>query len=385
MLIATCIFALLVLASCAYLFLSFFLTCQFNYQRARFDLDVPVECWPSVSQLKPLVQLPKDPGEWQGLRSFLEQDYPAPQQVILALDSKAQISHEFLPNDLTAPVDFSCAEVEAANRKLAVCIPAQRAMRYEYVMISDADMVASPLLLQRAMTPLVYDKRVGMVTCLYIVKRFSTPGALLEALSVCDFVSSVLVARLVEGLKFALGAVMLLKRSTLEEIGGLEAIKDYLADDYQLGYRVAQSGRQVALATEVVEDVLPPMSFKDYFLHQLRWMRTYRISRPGGFCAFLITQGFLWSALMLCCGAQYWWARYLAYFWLLTRLFTGFCNWNILAGSWRVGWGVLAAPVKDFFYLILWALSWLGSEVRWGERCYQVTPEGKLVEREAQA
>ena len=95
---------------------------------------------------------------------------------------------------------------------------------------------------------------------------------------------------------------MALTRQALTAIGGLAPLADFLADDYQLGFRVAQAGLQVKILPYVVETNNPEMSFSDYLAHQLRWARTYRVCRPGGYLAYGITHALFYSLALLAAG-----------------------------------------------------------------------------------
>ena len=109
-------------------------------------------------------------------------------------------------------------------------------------------------------------------------------------------------AHYVEGIRFALGATMALSRQALSAIGGFAPLADFLADDYQLGCRVAQAGLQVKILPYVVETHNPEMSFSDYLAHQLRWARTYRVCRPRGYLAYGITHALVYSLVLLAAG-----------------------------------------------------------------------------------
>ena len=376
-----------VLASCAYLIMNCGVVYVFKREQEQARNLIEADCGgikyagecPPVTQIKPLRTYPNS-DEWQALQSFAAQDYPSLNQVILAVDSEEAASGGDGASNLRtlAPnAEVSIGSVEAMNKKIGVCLPALERAQGGIIAISDADMVASPRLL-RCLSLALQDKNTGLATCLYTVKHMPTFGALCEGLSVNDFGVSVLVARLVEGINFALGAVMALNRSTLKAIGGLEAIKDHLADDYQLGLRTSQLGKKVVLAAEVVEDVVGPLTFKEYFIHQLRWMRTYKASRPGGFFAFIITQGLLWSSLLLLSSGAESWCLLLASLWLLLRWGETFYSWNVLAGSNKVGRYAFLAPIKDFFYLVLWFGAFLGDNVEWGGVRYSIDKEGKM-------
>lgn len=334
--------------------------------------------WPSVSQIKPVHRLG---GELRDcLASFLGQDYPGPVEVILAcrVDSPGlQDLVGGLRRDFARlPLHLVTGERPGSNRKIASCTMALEEASGELLVLSDADMRVPPEYLRRVVQPFA-DPRVGLVTCLYVVRRASGLGAALEGLSVADFSASVLVARRVEGLSFALGATMAVRREALEAAGGLEALRDYLADDYQLGNRVAAAGWKVALAGVVVEDVVGPTPFLEYFSHQLRWMRTYRICRPRGHAAFLVTQGLLWALGFLAASGPgpFGWGVLAG--WLALRTATACATWRLLGGAPAARWALLA-PFKDLLYLGLWLLSLGGSRVQWGEKAWRLRRDGRM-------
>lgn len=386
------IFALGTVASCAYLTIVIWVTSKFKAERQEARkktlYSVNKNYIPNITQIKPLRTVP-DASERTCLKSFIEQDYPS-NQVIFALDGQQNNiqwpEEEKLLLSLGNNVEVSLGYTEALNKKISVCIEAEKKAKGEIVILSDADMIAPPNLL-RDIANLANHGDVGLVTSLYTVKRMVSYGSLFEGVSVNDFCASVLVARLVEGISFALGAVMAVKKEALQKIGGLEAIKDYLADDYQLGFRVAQSGSRVVLSHEVVEDVVGDMSFSDYFTHQLRWMRTYRVSRPGGFLSFFITQGLFWSSMLMLttsfCGSS--WsvlAGVLSAIWLFLRFISSSYTWSVFAENNRFFQAkyLFASIAKDFIYIILWLLAFVGDTVEWSGKKYQVMKDGTLKE-----
>lgn len=381
---------LLVVASCAYHLLAWLLTRHFAASlrpspRAATEpaqsgalAAVRPRLWPAVTQIKPLHRVD---GELRDcLASFLGQDYPGPVEVLLVARPATPGLEELercLRRDLPRrALRLVTGERPGSNRKIASCALAMEQGTRDLVVLSDADMRVAPDYLQRVVQGFV-DPRVGMVTCLYAVQRATGLGAALEGLSVADFAASVLVARRVEGLSFGLGATMAVRREALEQVGGLEALRDYLADDYQLGNRIATAGWRVALAPVVVEDVVGRVPFGEYFSHQLRWMRTYRISRPAGHVAFLVTQGLPWSVGFLAATGFRATGWAVLGGWLALRVLTAVSCWRLLAGTPAARWGLLA-PLKDLLYLVLWVLSLGGTTVRWGDQVFRLRRDGRM-------
>src|SRR5262249_28815295 len=148
---------------------------------------------------------------------------------------------------------------------------------------NDSDIRIQRDYLRRVIAPLA-DPTVGLVTCLYRGIPNETFGSRLESLGIStDFCPGVLVARQIEEINFGLGSTLAFRRGDLRAIGGFESLADYLADDYQLGRRIAERGLKVELSDVVVNTFLPRYSFSDFFSHQLRWARTIRDSRFWGY------------------------------------------------------------------------------------------------------
>ncbi len=381
---------LLLLASLLYHLLAWALTHQFVASEGVRERPGPgpagsgalaavrARLWPAVSMIKPIHRVNSDLRD--GLVSFLGQDYPGPVEILLT-SSEASDELQDLARELTGAfpsrrVRLLVGQRPGSNRKIAACIVALEQARHDLVVLSDADMRVPPDYLRRVVQPFA-DPRVGLVTCLYAARSTSGLGAALEGLSDADFSASVLVARRVEGLSFALGATMAFRRQALAEAGGLEAVRDYLADDYHLGHRVQGAGWKLALAGVVVEDLVGSPGLGDFFSHQLRWMRTYRLCRPGGHVAFLVTQGLPWSLGYLACvgGAPVGW--WVLGGWLTIRALTARSTWRLLAGTPAANWG-LVTPLKDLLYLGLWFLSLGGSTVRWGQQLFRVGRDGRM-------
>ena len=210
---------------------------------------------PGISVLKPVKGLEAD--TYECLASFVHQEYPD-LQVLLGV---ADPSDPVLPvlrelQEKNPGVDIQviiCPEELGLNPKISTLRQLLPQARNEILVISDSDVRARPDLLTRLAAAL-QQPGAGLATCLYRSGPVYTSGAALEALSIsADFIPSVAMAHYVEGINFALGAVMALPQKVLESIGGFAAIADYLADDYQLGYRVSQTRLKVSLLPYVVE------------------------------------------------------------------------------------------------------------------------------------
>jgi ceramide glucosyltransferase len=266
------------------------------------------------------------------------------------------------------------------NPKVSILRQLEPRARYEVCVVADSDVKVGPDFLSR-ITDALADPGTGLVSCPYRSGPVRTLGAALEALTIsADFLPSVAVARQVEGIRFALGAAVGLRREVLAAIGGFAAITDHLADDYQLGWLVHRQGLDVRVLPYVVETVNPDLSFSAYFLHQLRWTRTYRVCRPGGYLAYGVTHGLVFAlALWAASGLQPWAlgliGAYLALRGLVALTSERFCLRGELPAV-----AFLLLPLKDLLAFVLWALSFAGHHVTWRGRRFRLTRDGKLVE-----
>ncbi|MGC2770750.1 MAG: glycosyltransferase, partial [Candidatus Sulfotelmatobacter sp.] len=238
------------------------------------------------------------------------------------------------------------------------------------LIVNDSDIRVEPDYLRRVIAPLA-DRRVGLVTCLYRGVAGATLGSRLEGLGIStDFCPSVLAARQLEGgVRFGLGSTLAFRREELEKIGGFESFVDYLADDYELGRRIAGLGLTVKLSHVVVETFLPLYRLREFFAHQLRWARGVRDARAGGYMGLIFTFGIVWSLLALAASRAALWAWVALTITLFLRLavalFVGrgvLRDHQILKNAWLI-------PLRDLIAAAVWVVSLGGHTVTWrGER-----------------
>jgi len=335
---------------------------------------------PPVSILKPLKG--QDPDMYESFRSHCLQDHPQYEIIFGVSDANdpavrevERLRSEFPNSSIQLIV---CDEQLGTNIKVSNLVQMVRATRYDHFVVSDSDIRVRPDYLRKVVAPLV-DKKVGMVTCLYRGVPAGTLGSKLESLGIStDFSAGVLVARLVEGtLKFALGSTMAFRRRDLQAIGGFESFVDYLADDYELGRRIAGLGREVCISEVVVETFLPPYTMQQYFAHQLRWARGVRDARPGGYVGLLFTFGWQWAALAVLASRGADWAWGLAAAAIFLRMVSA---WVVAAGALhdrQVTRFLPLIPLRDVAGVLIWLASFAGNTVVWRGERFQLK-RGKL-------
>ena len=332
----------------------------------------PTQTLPPVSLLKPLKGT--DPDIYESFRSHCLQDYLA-YEIIFgvndpddpAVASVQKLQREFPERRIQLVVSPNKL---GANVKVSNLEHMLQAARYEHLLVNDSDIRVERDYLRRVIAPLA-DQNVGMVTCLYRGVAASTLGSQLESLGIStDFCPGVLVARQLEGgLRFGLGSTLAFRRTDLERIGGFRSIVDFLADDYELGRRIANLGLQVLLSDVVVETQLPAYDLRGFLAHQLRWARGVRDSRTGGYIGLATTYGLMWALLTLIASQTAPWSWAVLTVTVLLRL----------AMALAVGKSVLAdrhllrhlwlLPVRDLVAVVVWIASFLGHTVTWrGDR-----------------
>jgi ceramide glucosyltransferase len=210
-----------------------------------------------------------------------------------------------------------------------------------------------------------------MVTCLYRGVAEATLGSRLESLGIStDFCAGVLAALQLEGgIRFGLGSTLAFRRAELEKIGGFDSILDHLADDYELGKRIADLGLAVKLSDVVVETFLPPYRLRDFFAHQLRWARGVRDARAGGYFGLVFTFGILWALLGVAASKGALWSWKALASTLFLRLAVALIvGWNVLRDRQVLKYAWLI-PLRDLVAVMVWIASLGGHTVTWrGDR-----------------
>jgi ceramide glucosyltransferase len=330
--------------------------------------------YPPVSILKPVRG--RGPGFYEGIRSHALIDYP--QFEILfgvhhpddpACKDVARLAAEFPEHAIRLVV---CPR-QLPNGKVAVLADLAREARYPVLVINDGDIVVGRDYL-RAVVPALNVPQTGLSTCLYRARGATFP-ARWEALGIAtDFAPSVLVARAIGVAEFALGSTMALRAGDLERIGGFEAVGDYLADDYQLGRRITELGYHIVLARAVVETGLAGETWSDIWRHQLRWSRTIRVSRPGGYFGYVITNASVWAALAAAAGA---WPVAAAC--LALRMLAGVVTGVLVLGDGEVARRWFLMPFRDLWGFAVWLAGTVGSTVEWQGEKLRLDKEGRIL------
>ncbi len=331
---------------------------------------LPESNLPPVSILKPLKGV--DPEIWESFCSHCEQDYPQfhvqlifgvsePADPALEVVRKLQAKYPNLPIELIV-----CNRVLGANIKVSNLVQMLPAARHETLLVNDSDIRVPSDYLRKVITPL-RDASVGLATCLYRGAAGPTLGSRLEALGIgTDFVPGVLSARFLErGLRFGLGSTLAFRRRDLEAIGGFEPLLDYLADDYELGRRIAATGKKVELSAATVTTFLPAYTLRQFFQHQVRWSRTIRDARHWGYAGLLFTFGLPWALATLAAARGAAWAWGLFALTVAARLAVGIVAAAVVLNDRQIFRNVALLPLRDLIAPLVWAAGFMGNRIHW--------------------
>jgi len=376
--ILACTLGIISVISCLYCAVCLIATAKYLQDRKRSPAP---SIRPSISLLKPLKGT--DPEMYQSLRSHCVQQYDDYEIVFgvntpddPALASVRALQHEFPACKIRVVV---CDRVIGSNRKVSNLAQMTEVAAYDFLVINDGDIRVAPQYLSTIASELE-SPEVGLVTCLYAAVPGNGAWSKVESLGIStDFVPGILVAKLTEGrLKFALGSTMALRKSALERIGGFAAIADYLADDYQLGARIASSGLKVELSRMAVQTFLPNYYSSNFVSHQLRWARTIRSSRPAGYAGLPLTFTFFWALLTLAIVGPKPWAAALFLIACVLRGVVATTTAMLVLRDRTFAHSAWLLPFRDLLAPIIWLGGLVGNKIEWRGERFELR-KGKLI------
>ena len=332
------------------------------------------EFFPAVSLLKPVKGL--DPEMYASFASHCLQDYPGEYEIVFAAGSPddpavgaiERLRAEFPERAIRLVI---CPETLGTNGKVSSLAQALPAIRFDYILINDSDILVSPHYLRRIMggfaAPSRTGGKIGMVTALYRGKAYRTVGSRMEAVGIAtDFVPSVLTARYLErGTRFGMGSTLAVSREALDAVGGFLPLVDYVADDYQLGAGISAKGYEVVLSREVVETSVPAYRFGEFLTHQMRWARTVRDARPWGYSGLVFSYGLAWALLNVAASGLSLESLALLSITLAARVAVALLVGGEILGDHQVMRDLWLLPARDLVALAVWAWSYAGTTVEW--------------------
>ena len=342
---------------------------------------------PPVSLLKPLHG--GEPNLETHLATFFEQDYPAYEILFCARrldDAGLMAARRVASLYPQIPVQFlASGEPTVPNAKILSLDLMARAAKHDLLIISDSDVRVDRKYV-REVAGAFADASVGAVTCLY--RGVAAQGGLwsrIEAAAMSiEMSAGVLVADMLEGMKFTLGPTMAVRRSCLEEIGGFLPMGEYCADDFLLGNRVAERGHTVVLSEYVIDHVVLHADFWPSMQHQARWMKSTRFSRPKGHLGTALTFSVpfgLLTAAAICVlhGPRWTWLAGLVLLWSVgTRMLLALAVSKSVLREQSAWQSVLLYPLRDLLGIFFWAASYCSRKVLWRNEIYRLEQDGRM-------
>ena len=372
--------ALVCLCSAGYLAFALFAVERFNYKRKTSISTINFQ--PSVSILKPIYGL--DVELIKNIRSFCQQDYPD-YQIIFGLHSKddpafpivKKIIKEFKKLDVTYVLD---SRLYGSNYKVSNLINMYPTAKHDYLLVADSDMRVSPNYLSDLMSPFA-DSSVGAVTSLYSGSARGKLASSLNAMFINEwFLPSVLISKILQPIKFCLGATMIVRRDLLKKIGGFKSLSNYLADDYMLGKLISDLGYKIHLSDLIVENVVEETSFKDLILHELRWARTLRRVEPLGYFFTFLTDTLIISsvtAIIFYISTQNLGLTLFPVLLVLLARIILHIRTKQITGSSRAG-SVWLIPLRDILSFSIRVISFTGTSIQWRNNAFNVDRSGLI-------
>ena len=373
------LFALLTLSGLAYLLLALWGARDFGHYWRGVRRAKGAGYSPAVSILKPVKGV--DARMYAGLESHCRQEYGGEFEIVfgvssledLAVAEVERLRREF-PGVAIKLVE--CRERLGTSGKVSNLVQMLREARYEHVLVNDSDIFVGPRYLERVMGSFA-DARVGMVTAPYLGRAMAEAGgrvtmwSRLEALGIStDFMAGVLTARKLEGgIRFGLGSTLATTKTALGLAGGLEGLLESLADDYEMGARIAAAGYRVELSDEVVETTVPAYGLRGFWEHQMRWARSTRDSRRWGYVGLGMTYAVPWALMTVVASGLALWSFSLLSVVVLARVAVALSVGVGILRDEQVLRDIWLLPVRDCFGLAVWAWSFAGDTVVWrGDR-----------------
>ena len=336
---------------------------------------------PPISVLKPVRGV--DFASYENFRSFCLQDYPDYEILFCVNDLQdaavplvRRLIEEFPQRSIRL---LANAPQLGSNRKVCNLALLAREAKHDLLAQSDGDVRVGPNYLREMAAPFERDN-AGVLSCFYRGIVQSGLWAEMEALGVAtDFSGGVLVADWKEGVTFALGASVVTTKRWLAKIGGYEALVNVLADDYEIGNRVARAGGRVTIAREVVDTMYPAATFRAFCEHQIRWARTVRLCRPVSHVGLLVTHGLPWTVAGAVAANSANGAIFFVTAYVVLRLLV----------AWAVGvWGLRddtarkrlwMLPLRDAVHFAVWTGSFFSNRVSWGGMEFRLSANGEMA------
>lgn len=333
---------------------------------------------PAMSVLKPLCG--HDDGLEENLRSFMTQDYPE-YEVLFGVhrrDDPAVAVAEKIISELSGQIRARLVitgESPIPNAKAFSLNRMVREAKYDVLVMSDSDVRVTPNLLSHLAQEL-QDDHIGLISCPYRAVPGKSLWSRLEAIGMnTELLGGVMVARMIEGMRFALGCTVAVRRNVLEDMGGFSYLQEFLAEDFVIGQRTAELGHGVLFSSYVIEHRIGSQNMMPNLGHRMRWARSTRRSRPLGYWGQIFTYP-LPLALLLCAAYPAAWP--VLFLTMILRVAAALATARDIVHDpvTQKQWWLL--PVQDVMGFFIWISGFVGDKIVWRDRKCTVMRDGRL-------
>jgi ceramide glucosyltransferase len=368
------VYLLLGIAAIPFIYYLLAMYCSWRFFAETRIASAASDFTPPVSNLKPIRGLDHD--AYENFSSYCKQDYPDYELLFAIGDGDERVveiierlKREFPQRRIRV---IHVAGHTAPNDKVVKLARLVQEAQNEILVINDSDVRVRPDYLRSVVAPL-RDPQVGAVTCLYVSIQEQTLIQKLQSIGmICDFYPGILVARQLDGVKFAFGQTIVTTRKNLAGFGGYTAIENRPADDLLVGRLVAEQGFRVELLPYAVETVADFNSLRQFFFKRLRWMTVMRHMRPWGHLGLIFTQGVAWAFAAFAVRPTV----------VVAAVYLGGYLFLRLTLTWLIGvWGMKQkgvwkkmplVPLWDAWALAIWLLSFTRRSIRWRDIDYRI-------------
>jgi ceramide glucosyltransferase len=326
---------------------------------------------PPVSILKPLCGI--DDGLEANLASFAALAYPEYEVVLGVRDAADPAWPVALAAARRWPGRFRVALQRGdpgLNPKVNQLVTLARDARHDVLVVSDSNVRVPPGYLAE-IAALLEDEDVGLVTHPIAGVGEASLGSLMDHLHLAGAIApGVVAAKRLAGRDFVVGKSMALRRADLEAMGGFEAAKDVLAEDWVLGVRVGEVlGKRVAVARRPVQNVSERRSVRDFAGRYRRWGVLQRQAvGPAAYAAQALLNPVLLAALAAAAAPAPWTAAALSAVCAAKVGLDAAAARALRPGGFRL-LQLACVPVKDLVFGAAWAHGLVRRDVTWrGQR-----------------
>jgi len=316
------------------------------------------------------------------LRSFFTQDYPA-FEILFAMRSEADPAHALVKRlqaeypDVPSKLILT-GEPPWPNAKSWSLHQMQQQAQHSLLVMSDSDIRAGDGLL-RTLAREFSDPQLAVTTCPYRAVAGPSFWSKLEAIGMnTEFLGGVLVARMLDGMKFAIGPTIAARKSAIEAVGGWPYLQEFLAEDFVLGREAAAKGFGVALSSYVVEHRIGAQRFAKNAMHRLRWCRSTRRSRPAGYVGQLFTNPLPIALMLFAIVPASWPALFLTF---ILRMQAAHATAELVLADplTKREWPLIV--VQDLLSFVFWLAGFFGNTIDWRGETYTLQKDGRFTKR----